>query len=177
MKRYQTTVITVFTLVVVAVSVALPALAQNVPDVSTTDKVLAAAELTRVVPTSFYFQGQSAPTQMRNSAAARVDNHYVIAGMVDTSGYSAEIRARYQGFFITDSAITVGGESLPTGAYGFGFSNDEKFNILDLGGNQVLSVSTTNDKSLRRPRPLMMTMEGKTVRLYAGRDYVVVATK
>ena len=140
--------------------------------------VLAGAELTRVVPTSFYFQGQSAPTQVRNSAAARFgNNRYVIAGMVDTSGYSAEIRARYQGFFITDSSITVGGETLATGAYGFGFTNDGKLNILDLSGNQIITVSTTNDKALRRPRPLTMTMDGANVRLYAGRDYVVIGAK
>ena len=115
---------------------------------------------------------------MRNSAAARFGkDRFVIAGMVDTSGYSAEIRARYQGFFITDSAITIGGESLTTGAYGFGFSNDGKLNILDLAGNQVLSVSTTNDKALKRPRPLMMSQDGANVRFYAGRDYVVIAAK
>jgi hypothetical protein len=115
---------------------------------------------------------------MRNSAAARFGtNRFVIAGMVDTSGYSAEIRARYQGFFVTDSAITVGGESLATGAYGFGFSNDGQFNGFDIGGNQVLSVSSTTDKALKRPRPLMMTMDGNDVRLYAGRDYVVIAVK
>jgi hypothetical protein len=155
----------------------LPVVAQSVADVTTSDKVLTGPELARVVPNSFYFQGQSAPTQMRNSAAVRMNGHFVIAGMVDTSGYSAEIRARYQGFFITDSAITVGGESLPTGAYGFGFTNDGKFNILDLGNNQVLSVASTNDKALKRPRPLMMTMDGSNVRLYAGRDYVVIAAK
>ena len=155
-------------LFIVAVATAVPALAQNA-------EVLAGAELTRVVPTSFYFQGQAAPTQMRNAAAARVNNnHFVIVGMVDTSGYSADIRARYQGFFITDSVITVGGQPLPIGAYGFGFSNDGKFNILDLSGKQVLSVATTNDKALRRPRPLMMTKVGENVRLYAGRDYVVI---
>lgn len=153
-------------------SFSLPAAAQN------STAVLAGAELTRIVPTSFYFQGQSAPTQMRNSAAARFSkNHHVIVGMVDTSGYSAEIRARYQGFFITDSSITIGGETLPTGAYGFGFTNDGKMNVLDLANNQVLSVSTTNDKALRRPRPLMMTMDGSNVRLYVGRDYVVIAAK
>ncbi|HET9527905.1 MAG TPA: hypothetical protein VFO99_17150 [Pyrinomonadaceae bacterium] len=140
--------------------------------------VLTGAELTRVVPAAFYFQGQSAPTQRRNSAAARFGtNRFVIVGMVDTSGYSAEIRARYQGFFITDSSIDVGGETLSTGAYGFGFTNDGKLNILDIAGNQILSVSTTNDKSLRRPRPLMMTMDGTNVRLYAGRDYVVIGAK
>jgi len=159
-------------LFIVAVAVCVPASAQD------TGSILAGAELTRVVPASFYFQGQSAPTQMRNSAAARFGkSHFVIAGMVDTSGYSAEIRAKYQGFFITDGPITVGGESLPVGAYGFGFSNDGKFNIFDLGNNQVLSVSTTNDKALKRPRPLMMTMDGNNVRFYAGRDYVVIAVK
>ena len=156
---------------------AIPALAQRVADVDTSNKVLAGAELTRVIPTSFYFQGQAAPTQTRNSAAARVNSHFVIAGMVDTSGYSAEIRAQYQGFFITDAPITIGGEALPTGAYGFGFSNDGKFHILDLGNQQVLSVSSTNDKELKRPRPLTMTMDGSNVRLYAGRDYVVIAFK
>jgi hypothetical protein len=56
--------------------------------------VLAGAELSRVVPPGFYFQGLSAPTQMRNAAAARFgDNRYVIAGLVDTSGYAAEVRA------------------------------------------------------------------------------------
>ena len=45
--------------------------------------VLAGAELTRVVPPGFYFQGLSAPTQMRNAAAARFgDNRYVVAGLV-----------------------------------------------------------------------------------------------
>ena len=173
MKRDQKTLFTTLALLFVAASIAVPALAQDLKAV-----ILSGPALTRVVPTSFYFQGQAAPTQARNSAAARfAENRFVVVGMVDTSGYSAEIRAHYQGFFITDSAITVGGESLPTGAYGFGFSNDGKFNILDLGNNQVLSVSSTNDKALKRPRPLMMTMDGSNVRLYAGRDYVVIGAK
>ncbi len=100
--------------------------------------VLTGAQLSRVIPSGFYFQGQSAPTQMRNSAAARFGaNRYVIAGMVDTSGYSSDIRAKYEGFLITDSTISVGGSELATGAYGFGFSNDGKLNILDLAGNQI----------------------------------------
>src|SRR5215207_105016 len=82
--------------------------------------VLSGAQLARVVPTGFYFEGQSAPTQMRNSAAARFGpRHHVIAGMVDTSGYSVEVRAKYEGFFITDAAVVVEGQELQTGAYGF----------------------------------------------------------
>src|SRR5690242_4278857 len=92
--------------------------------------VLSGTELTRVVPTSFYFEGQSAPTQMRNSAAARFgQKRYVIAGLVDTSGYSSGVREKYQGFLITDSTITIGDKKLVAGAYGFGFSDDAKFNV------------------------------------------------
>lgn len=141
-------------------------------------KILAGAELTRVVPTGFYFQGLSAPTQMRNSAAARFgSDRYVISGLVDTSGYSADIRAKYVGFLITDSAITLNGESLPSGAYGFGFPTEGKMTVMDLSGKDLLSVPVTNDKALRRPRPLMMSADPGGVRLYAGKDYVVIAAK
>lgn len=146
--------------------------AQGVPN------VLSEAELTRIVPTSFYFEGQSAPTQMRNSAAARLaTKRHVIAGLVDTSGYSSDVRAKYEGFLITDSLITVGGAELGTGAYGFGFSSDGKMNIFDIGGRQVLSVEAHSDKGLKRPRPLMMKNAEDGIRLYSGRNYVIVASK
>ena len=140
--------------------------------------VLAGAALTRVVPQGFYFQGLSAPTQLRNSAAARFGtNRFLVVGMVDTSGYSTDIRAKYQGFFITDSAISVGGSSLELGAYGFGFTSDGKFNLLDLSGKEILSVTTTKDSALRRPRPLMMTKVGESLRLYSGRDYLEISAR
>ncbi|HKG45220.1 MAG TPA: hypothetical protein VKB02_00730 [Pyrinomonadaceae bacterium] len=140
--------------------------------------VLTGAELTRVVPTGFYFQGLSAPTQMRNSAAARFGkDRHVISGLVDTSGYSADIRAKYVGFLITDSPITLGGESLQPGAYGFGFATEGKLTVMDLSGKDLLSVSTTNDKEMRRPRPLMMTADASGVRLYNGKNYVVIAAQ
>jgi hypothetical protein len=140
--------------------------------------VLVGAELTRIVPPGFYFQGLSAPTQMRNSAAARFGTkRYVIAGLVDTSGYAADVRAKYEGFFITDSPITVNGSDLGTGAYGFGFSDNGKMQILDLAGNQVLSVATAKDNELKRPRPLMMTKVADGIRFYSGKDYVTIAAK
>src|SRR6195256_2284394 len=123
--------------------------------------VLAGAELTRVVPPGFYFQGLSAPPQMRNSAGARFGaKRFVVAGLVDPSGYAADVRAKYEGFFITDSPVSINGSDLGTCAYGFGFSNDGKMQILDLAGNQILSISTTKDIALQRPRPLMMTRSG-----------------
>jgi len=140
--------------------------------------ILTGAELTRVVPPGFYFEGLSAPTQMRNSAAARFGTkRFVIAGLVDTAGYAADVRAKYEGFFITDSAIAINGSDLATGAYGFGFTDNGKLQILDLAGNQILSVSTTKDSALQRPRPLMMTSTAGGFRFYNGKDYVTVTAK
>ena len=139
--------------------------------------VLSGPELKRVVPDSFYYEGQNAPTQARNAAAVRFGTkRFVIVGMVDTSGYSTEIQAKYQGFFITDSRITVGGSELGPGAYGFGFSED-KLNIFDVGGGALLSVGITKDTALKRPRPLTMTKAADGVRLYSGRSYAVIAAK
>jgi hypothetical protein len=171
MKRWKRCAALALFLCLLSGSLTLPVAAQD-------SLMLSGKELARVVPTGFYFQGQSAPTQMRNTAAARLgSDRYVIAGLVDTSGYSSEVRAKYQGFFITDSAIAIGGSDLGTGAYGFGFTSDGKLNILDLAGNQVLSVASTKDSAIKRPRPLMMAKEGNELRLYSGRDYVVVAFK
>jgi len=172
MNRWKKSLLTASAVLLISYSTALRVTAQEQP------VVLTGAELTRVVPPGFYFQGLTAPTQMRNSAAARFGTkRYVIAGLVDTSGYAADVRARYEGFLITDSAITINGSDLGVGAYGFGFSNDGKLNILDLAGNEILSVSTTKDNEMKRPRPLMMTRSGKGIRLYSGKDYAVIAAK
>ncbi len=106
-----------------------------------------------------------------------VVNHYVIAGLVDTSGYAADVRAKYEGFLITDTPISINGSDLGTGAYGFGFTDDGKLSILDLAGNQIVSVSTTKDGQIKRPRPLMMVKSAGAVRLYSGKDYAVIAVK
>lgn len=140
-------------------------------------EVLIGDELKRIVPTSFYFAGQSAETQIRNSAAAKIgENRFVIAGLVDTSGYSTEIQGIYEGFFITDSPVKIGGKTLNTGAYGFGFAKD-KINIFDLSSKQIFSAATIADAELKRPRPLMMSAEDKGIRLYKGKTYVLIAAK
>src|SRR5258707_7657658 len=172
MKNWKPYFSSVLVAVFVACVLPLPSSAQNPVT------ILAGTDLSKVVPAAFYFQGQSAPTQMRNSAAARFgSSRYVIAGFVDTSGYAADVRAKYEGFLITDSPITINGSDLGTGAYGFGFSNGGKMQILDLAGNQVLSVSTTKDGGLKRPRPLMMTKSGDGIRLYSGKDYITIAIR
>src|SRR6476646_362421 len=146
--------------------------AQNAPS------VMADKDAAVVIPTSFYFAGQSAPTQMRNAAAAKLaKDRLVIAGLVDTSGYSTEISGKYEGFFITDSPVKIGDKTLNTGAYGFGFSQDGKLNIFDISAKQILSVNTSPDADMKRPRPLQMVPAGGTIRLYKGKNYVAVSPK
>src|SRR5215213_2025046 len=143
--------------------------------------VLEGDELTRVVPTGFYFEKQSAPTQMRNASAVQWGRgeraRYCIAGLVDTSGYSSEVRAKYQGFFINDTPVMVGGRMLPTGAYGFGFTGNGRIRIFDVSGRQVLAAPAAKDTRMQRPRPLMFTTEHGDVRLYSGRDYAVISAR
>jgi hypothetical protein len=75
---------------------------------------------------------------MRNSAAVRFGkDRYVISGLVDTSGYSADVRAKYVGFLITDSAITAQRRVASPGAYGFGFATEGKMTVMDLSGKDL----------------------------------------
>ena len=172
MKHYGRNLIPGLVVIVVAASSAILARAQEPVT------ILEGAALTRVVPAGFYYQGLSAPTQMRNAAAARFgEKRYLIAALVDTAGYAADVRAKYEGFFITDSPIKINGLDLNVGAYGFGFSADGKMQILDLAGNQVLSTTTSKDNELKRPRPLMMSKAGADLRLYNGKDYVNITAK
>ena len=112
---------------------------------------------------------------MRNSGRAKfVDGSYVLAALVDTSGYSTAVTSKHQAYFITDVPLKVGGENLPTGVYSVGFIADNKFVVCDVGGHDVLTVAPGEDTDLRRPVPLQVTVApgGAGFRLYAGRKYV-----
>ena len=140
--------------------------------------ILAGEELNKVVPAGFYYEGLSAPTQMRNAAAVRFGTkRHVIAALVDTSGYATSVRERYEGFFITDSKIAVGRAEVAPGAYGFGFTADNKMNMFDVGGSQVHSVVAARDADLKAPRPIQIVKSRDEIRLYRGRNYVVIVAK
>ncbi len=152
---------------------ALAAPAQKKPDV---EVISDRDQLKAIVPASFYFAGLSGGTQIRNSAVAKFgEKRFVISGLVDVSGYSTEISGVYEGFLITDSPIKIGDKNLELGAYGIGFAQKGELNVFDISGKKVLTVGTTKDPGMRRPRPLMMTSDVGGVRLYKGRDYVLIS--
>jgi hypothetical protein len=135
--------------------------------------VLGPEDLKRVVPASYFFRGQSASVQLRNSAGFRTsDGKFVLAGLVDTSGYSADVAEKYQGFLITEVKLNVEGSELPPGEYGFGFSKQDKFTVMDVGNNDLLSVSSHLDQNLLRAVPLKIVADQGSYRLYAGKKWI-----
>ena len=140
----------------------------------TAEKALKASEITaKVLPDKVFFRGQVASVQSRNSGGVHfTDDAYVLAALVDSSGYSTDIRQKYQAYLMTEVALDLGGQKLPAGAYGFGFVGG-KLVVMDLGAHDLVSISSSKDADLKHPVPLQVvaTSPGK-YRLYVGREYV-----
>jgi hypothetical protein len=139
--------------------------------------VLGPSAMQKLMPADVFYRGQVATTQLRNSGGIRFsDGYYVLAGLVDTSGYSSGVAAKYQAYFITEVPIHVGGMRLGAGVYGVGFIAGNKFVVTDVGAHDVLTVSSAKDSALKRPMPLQVLAQpdGK-FRLYSGRDYVILS--
>ena len=135
--------------------------------------VLTVADAQKLLPASVFYRGQSATTQLRNSGGVKfADGFYVLATLVDTSGYSTGLAAKYQAYFIVEVPINVGGKSLPAGVYGAGFIGD-KFVLTDVGAHDVLTVAAGDDAVQKHPMPLKVAADPSGgFRLYIQRKYV-----
>jgi len=140
------------------------------------EAVLKAADITsKILPEKVFFRGQTATTQLRNTAGVRyADGFFVLASLVDNSGYSTSIREKYQAYLINEVTLEIGGQTLRPGAYGVGFIEGDKFVVMDLGSNDLIQATSTNDKEIKHPVPLQVITTADTgkYRLYKGRDYV-----
>jgi len=162
--KHQTMWLMIVGTVALAALATLPAGAQ----------VLTGEQLKKAVPNSFFFAGQSATVQERNSAGLKNSaGKLVLAGLVDTSGYATAIAEKYQGFLITEGKIGFEGATVEPGAYGFGFK-DGKFLVMNIAGTDLLSVASHSDDQVKHPVPLKFEKAEGGYRLYAGRNYVTV---
>jgi hypothetical protein len=140
---------------------------------ATGDTVLTTADTAKLLPASVFFRGQSATTQIRNSGGVKfADGMFVLATLVDTSGYSSDIQQKYQAYFINEVPVKIEGQSLPAGIYGVGFLAGGHFVVLDVGAHDLLTVASHADAAMKRPMPLKIVAEGNGFRLYEGRSYV-----
>ena len=137
--------------------------------------LLSGEELKKAVPAEYFFRGQKAPTQVRNSAGFQLaDGKITLAALVDASGYSTAIQQKYQGLLITEAKLNIGGTALQPGQYGFGFTADGKFVVMDVSNSDVLTVPFQTDGALPRAVPLKMVEAGGGYKLYAGKKWVEI---
>ena len=137
--------------------------------------ILSSDELKKAVPTEYFFRGQKAPVQLRNAVGFQLaDGKMMLASLVDASGYSTAIQQKYQGLLITETKLNVGGSSLPPGQYGFGFAADNKFMVMDVANNDVVSVSYQTDQAMQHAVPLKLVEDGTGYKLYAGKKWIAI---
>lgn len=149
---------------------AASALAQQV-----SKHVLNGEELNKTVPSEYFYRGQKAPVQLRNAVGFQLsDGKMTVASLVDASGYSTAIQQKYQGLLITESKLHIGSSTLPPGQYGFGFTAEGKFVVMDVANSDVLSAGFQTDDKLQRPVPLKLVEDGEGYKLYAGRKWIAI---
>jgi hypothetical protein len=141
----------------------------------TSKHLLTTDELQKAVPTEYFYRGQKAPVQLRNASGFQLaDGKMTFAALVDTGGYSTAIQQKYQGLLITESKLNIGGSELPAGQYGFGFTADGKFVVMDVANNDLFSAASQTDQALKRPVPLKIVEDGDGYKLYEGRKWIAM---
>lgn len=142
------------------------------------EAILHPADMTKLLPATVFFRGQTATTQARNSGGVRfADGFFFLTALVDNSGYSTGIQEKYQAYLITEVPLSFDGHTLPPGAYGAGIvkgANSMQFVVQDLGAHDLLQAAAANDAKLHRPTPLQVMAGSATgkYRLYFGRNFV-----
>ena len=140
----------------------------------TVQHLLSGDELKNVVPAEYFFRGQKAPVQLRNAAGFQTASGKItFASLVDASGYSTAVQEKYQGMLITESKLNIGGSALAPGQYGFGFTAD-KFVVMNVANEDVVSAPYQTDAELKRAVPLKLVEDGAGYKLYAGKKWVSV---
>ncbi len=129
-----------------------------------------------LMPPAVFFAGQSAPVQGRNTGGARMPGGVLVAGLVDTAGYSSGVQQRYQAYLLLDTPVRFGAHTLGPGAYGCGVV-EGAFLVMDLSAKVLWQVPAPRDVTLARPTPLQVAADPVpgAFRLYFGRFYAVFA--
>ena len=75
---------------------------------------------------------------------------------------------------ITESKLDIGGSTLAPGQYGFGFTAEGKFIVMDVANADVLSDSYQTEQALQRAVPLKLIADGDGYKLYAGKKWIAI---
>lgn len=135
------------------------------------------------VPRDFYLEGNAIPTAKRNAAMVHLPGGArAVFSLIDTTGYSSDIVAKYVGMIITEGEMTICGQKIGVGSFGFGWARPATgvdqpgtFSLYNQAGEKAAGCATPRDAKVPQPRPLQLipSPEG-SARLYYGRHYLEV---
>jgi hypothetical protein len=128
------------------------------------------------IPNDFYLEGNRIPVEKRNAALLKTPaGARLVLALIDTTGYSSQIRQKYIGMVITEGNVSVCSVSLGVGSYGFGLekpaptsNEDAKFFLYNQAGEKVGECGAKKDNAVKQPKPLNVSGS----RLYLGRYYL-----
>ncbi len=144
-----------------ALALGVAALLAAAPAPVQAQEKLAGKAFDSAVVKDFYLEGNAIPVQKRNTVVLKAtDGKRMVFGLIDTTGYSAEIQAKYIGMIVIERKATIGGAALAPGTYGFGLKKPTppegpgQLLVYDVGGTKVAEVPAQYDKALAQPVPL-----------------------
>lgn len=141
-------------------------------------QVVTGKEFESAIPKDFYLEGNAIPTEKRNALLLKTPaGTRALFALIDTAGYSSEVKKKYIGMLISEGDLSVCGRAMGVGSYGFGLekpspaSNESgKFCVYDQAGAKVAECAAEKDAEIKQPRPLQVVpAKDKTARLYLGK--------
>ena len=133
------------------------------------------------LPKDFYLEGNAIPTAKRNAVMVHTPSGArAIFSLLDTTGYASNIIEKYAGMIITEGELSVCGNRVGVGSYGFGWTpspreTDQpgKFLLYDQAGAKVAECESPRDANLPHPQPLHLVVgTDGTAKLYHLRNSV-----
>lgn len=133
------------------------------------------------LPKDFYIEGNAIPTAKRNAVmVTSPSGARAVFSLLDTTGYASNIIEKYVGMVITEGDLTICGQKVAVGSYGFGWAQSPRgedkpgtFSLYNQAGAKLAECGTPRDADLKVPRPLQVVVKADgTATLYHGRNGV-----
>jgi len=120
----------------------------------------------KALPKDFYLEGNAIPTEARNAALVKTPKGArVLFALIDTAGYSSQIKQKYIGMLINEGHLSLCGAAVEVGSYGFGLERpaptsdaDAKFHLYNQAGSEVVSCAAPKDSTIKIPKPLVVSV-------------------
>lgn len=141
-------------------------------------EVLGGKALIDAVPRDFYLTGNAIPVEKRNAALLKTSSGArVLVALLVTTGWASQLPHRFSGMLISEGKISVCGNELGVGSYGFGLrrppvnsNGAAEFDLYDQSGRKIGRCRVPKDLHLKEPRPLQVVVDSaESARVYLGR--------